>query len=83
MMDYCLLLLDMSWEKFFLYFQKSHQSYKIKEFQLKNFRRILDLMIGGFLAYLSLPVVTNLVSSSQVRHAAQIIIIDKTLTGNL
>ena len=44
----------------------SHRSYKTKELRLTSFRRAIDLMVGFYLAYLSLPVVANLVSSSQV-----------------
>ena len=52
-----------------VFLKQIHQSFKTKELQLKNSRRVIDLMVGCTLAYLSLPVVANLVSSGQVRHS--------------
>merc|ERR1712228_579261 len=40
------------------------------ELQLSNCRRVVDLMVGCYLAFLSLPVVTNLVSSRQVMNTS-------------
>jgi len=50
--------------------QSSDGTVLSKELNLRIFRRVVDLMISLMIGYLSLPVVMNLVSSSQVMNTS-------------